>query len=151
MKPVLILGMGNPLMGDDGIGWRVAETLASDPRFPDDAEVICGGTDLLRWADDMEGRQRIILIDAVLGDGPPGTVEVFHDRFETLESRQWNVHHLSTPQALGLLRGTSAGLLDIRFSLLAVMVRSVQARPGLSPELNARLPEIVDLVLEHAG
>jgi len=62
MKPVVVIGLGNPLMGDDGIGWHVAERLATDPRLPSGVEAIQGGTDLLRCAARIEGRRRAILI-----------------------------------------------------------------------------------------
>src|ERR1035441_1834937 len=61
MKPLLIIGLGNPLMGDDGVGALLAESLAGRA----DADVLIGGTDLLRCAGEIEGRQRVILIDAV--------------------------------------------------------------------------------------
>src|SRR5579864_2386206 len=143
MKSTLILGMGSPLMGDDGIGCQVAELLAADPRLPEGAEALCGGTDLLRWTDQMEGRRRVILIDAVLGDAAPGTVEIFEDQFDSLETRQWNVHHLSLPQAIGLLQSALPALGSVRFILFAVTIASAQAHPGLSSELSLRLPEIL--------
>src|ERR1039458_379612 len=61
VKPGLILGRGTPLMGDDGVGALLAESLAGRA----DADVLIGGTDLLRCAGEIEGRQRVILIDAV--------------------------------------------------------------------------------------
>ena len=147
MKPRLILGLGNPLVGDDGIGWRVAELLAQDPRLPPDTEAICAGTDLLRWSDEMEGRSRVILIDAILVDGRPGEIEKFDDEFSELEHRQWNVHHLSAPQAIGLLQTALPALCKVRFTLLGVTVESLDVRKDLSLTLSERLPEIVDLVL----
>jgi Ni,Fe-hydrogenase maturation factor len=46
MKPLLIVGLGNPLMGDDGVGAVLAESLAGHT----DADLLIGGTDLLRCA-----------------------------------------------------------------------------------------------------
>ena len=56
MKPHLVIGLGNPLVGDEGVGCLLAERLASDPRLPEDIEVIDGGADLLGCADRMSGR-----------------------------------------------------------------------------------------------
>src|ERR1019366_24012 len=61
MKPLLISGRGNPLRGDDGVGALLAESLGGRA----DADVLIGGTDLLRCAGEIEGRQRVILIDSV--------------------------------------------------------------------------------------
>src|ERR1017187_5820369 len=65
MKPLLIVGLGNPLMGDDGVGALLAESLAQSLAGHPRAEVLIGGTDLLRCAGEIEGRERVILIDAV--------------------------------------------------------------------------------------
>lgn len=107
----------------------------------------CGGTDLLRWEDQMQGCRQVIVVDAILGDQAPGAVEIFEDRFDQLENRQWNVHHLSTPQAIGLLRSASPALREIPFTLIAPTIASAKLRSGISPELSARVPEILDLVL----
>jgi hydrogenase maturation protease len=147
MKPNLILGLGNPLMGDDGIGWRIAELLSNDPRLPSDSEALCAGADLLRWAHAMEGRKKVILIDAILADAEPGSLQTFEDSFAELEICQWNVHHLSPPLAVCLLQSASPGLRDVRFTFLAIAIHSIEARPALSPELNEQLPEILDRVL----
>ena len=61
-------------MGDEGIGFRIAGCLAEDPRLPPHVEVVCAGTDLLRCSDQIEGRRRVFLIDAVQDDAEPGSV-----------------------------------------------------------------------------
>jgi hydrogenase maturation protease len=147
MKPNLILGLGNSLMGDDGIGCRIVGLLAEDPRLPPDVEAVCAGTDVLRWAERMEGRRRVILIDALLGDGGLGTIETFEDKFEELESRQSNAHHVSLPHAIRLLQTGVPEVCDVRFTLIGVTIEAVEFRAELSPGLNARVPEIVEFVL----
>jgi len=145
MKPVVVIGLGNPLMGDDGIGWHVAERLATDPRLPSGVEAIQGGTDLLRCAARIEGRRRAILIDAVRDDAEPGTVSVIGEG--QAQERQDHAHHLSAAQAMGLLRMT----MPVSFTLLGVSVAEVRMGGELSPELAARMPAILDRVLEEIG
>jgi hydrogenase maturation protease len=143
MKPVLVIALGNPLMGDEGIGWHVAERLAADPRLPARVEVVWGGTDLLRLADRIAGRSRVILIDALLDGANPGDVSVF-DSLAGLDPRQEHAHHLSVVEAVQLL----SMVVPVPFTLLAVSVSSVEMRPDLSAELAASLPAIIDRVLE---
>jgi hydrogenase maturation protease len=143
MKPLLVIGLGNPLMGDDGVGWRVAERLAADPRLPADAEAVCGGTDLLRCAAQIEGRRRVILVDAVEDDGPPGTVSLADE--DAADLRQPGAHELSAAQAVQLLRLT----MPVPFKLLGVSVSSARMSEELSPPLAARLPDILDRVIEE--
>ena len=146
MKPLLAIGLGNPLMGDDGVGCVVAERLASDPRLPEDTEVICGGSDLLGCAGQMEGRSRVVVIDAVEGNAKPGSVAVF-DGTSGLEERQGHAHQLSAVQAIRLLEMMSS----VRCTLLGIAISSVAPRFGLSPDLDVRIPAVLDHVLEELG
>jgi len=145
MKPLLAIGLGNPLMGDDGVGCAVAERLAGDGRLPECAEVICGGSDLLRYAGQMEGRRRVVIIDAVQGDSEPGNVEIFEGAGSLLDERQDQVHHLSAVQAIRLLEMTS----PVHCTLLGISVSSIVPGTGLSPLLKARLPAILDRVVQE--
>ena len=128
MKPTLIVGLGNPLMGADGIGCRVAEALSTDPRLPADTEVLRGGTDLLRLA--VEGRHRVILIDAAL-EGSGGPIPR-------------TAHALSVLEAMNLLQLESP---NVAFTLITVPVDAVEFGDELPPALVAKLPEIVDTVI----
>jgi hydrogenase maturation protease len=70
----LILGVGNILLGDEGIGIRVVEELENRFSFPEDVMLLDGGTagiELLRY---IEGRNLLILIDAMRAELAPGTV-----------------------------------------------------------------------------
>ena len=142
MKPRLAIGLGNPLMGDEGIGWHVAGRLAADPRLPADAEAIPGGTDLLGCAARIEGRRHVVVIDAMEDDAEPGSVSVVQGE---MEERQEHAHHLSVAQAVKLLQLTTPA----RFTVLGVSVRAARLGEELSPALAARLPAIVDRVLEE--
>jgi hydrogenase maturation protease len=142
MKPRLAIGLGNPLMGDDGIGWHVAGRLAADPRLPADVEAIPGGTDLLGCAARIEGRQRVVVIDAIADDAEPGSVSVVNG---DLDERQEHAHHLSVAQAVKLL----GMITSARFTVLGVSVGTASLGEELSPALAARLPAIVDRVLEE--
>ena len=69
-----VIGVGNPLIGDDGAGVRVVERLRG--RVPDGVELIDGGTEglgLICW---FEGVDRVVLVDAVRMGSAPGTVAV---------------------------------------------------------------------------
>jgi hydrogenase maturation protease len=147
MKPLLVIGVGNPLMGDDGVGCVVAERLASDPRLLPSAEVICGGSDLLRYAGQMEGRSRVLVIDAIQDDAEPGSVVLLEGARSGLDEHQAHVHQLSAVQAIGLLEMLGS----IRCTLLGISISSVAVGTGLSPALNARMPVILDRVVQELG
>ena len=146
----LVIGLGNPLAGDDGIGCRLAEVLAGDARLPASVEVVRGGTDLLRLEDRMVGRARVIVLDALLDDGPAGELRTFGPNpadLAALVEAQGHAHHLSAAQVILLLRSVSGTLAETDVVLLGVTVGAVTAEPTLSPELAAAVPRLVEGVL----
>ncbi|HTQ55147.1 MAG TPA: hydrogenase maturation protease [Bryobacteraceae bacterium] len=145
MKPRLVIGLGNPLMGDDGVGCTVADRLARDPRLPEDVDVISGETDLLCCATDVEGRERVLVIDAVQDDAPAEPVLLFEEPFAGLEERQDNAHNLSAVQAIRLLKLVT----QARFTLLGAAISSAEMREGLSTAVGTRMPAILDRVLRE--
>ena len=142
MKPLLIVGLGNPLMGDDGVGALLAESLAQSLAGHPRAEVLIGGTDLLRCAGEIEGRERVILIDAVESDSA-GEITVTDE--DPPEGLSVGTHSLSAPAAVRLLRRLMP---EVRFTWLLAGVRSVRAGEGLSPELAAALPRLRECLIE---
>ena len=75
----MVVGLGNPILGDDGVGWKVAEELQKSGNLPVDVDVIClalGGISLM---ESLEGYQKAILIDAIqTSQAPIGSVRVFN-------------------------------------------------------------------------
>ena len=75
--PVAVVGLGNVLMGDDGFGPTVIALLAAGWEFPDEVELVDGGTPGLHLLAAVHGRDALVVIDAVGGSGAPGEVRVF--------------------------------------------------------------------------
>lgn len=73
-KRILVLGVGNVLYTDEGIGVRLAETLEHGYEFSENVTVVEGGTLGLRLMDPIMNCDYLIVADAVLGDGPPGSI-----------------------------------------------------------------------------
>ena len=71
---VLVLGVGNLLRRDEGVGVRVARELALHHRLPPGVTVVDGGTGGFRLLPLLEGAERLILVDAVDVGAPAGTV-----------------------------------------------------------------------------
>ncbi|HEY5541536.1 MAG TPA: hydrogenase maturation protease [Coriobacteriia bacterium] len=68
---ILVMGVGNPLMRDDGIGPRVVELLLAGYRFPDNVEIVDAGTMSYMILDLFRGIDRLIIVDAVRETGHP--------------------------------------------------------------------------------
>jgi len=70
---VLVLGIGNTVMSDDGVGVKVVRLLQDEYRFPDHVEVLDGGTLGLDLLPKLEGISHLIVVDAVETGDKPGT------------------------------------------------------------------------------
>jgi hydrogenase maturation protease len=148
MKPDLVIGLGNPLMGDDGAGAAAAEVLANDRKLARQVDVICADTDVLSCANQMERRRRVLLIDAVEGE-IPGSISVLRES-PPLDGQQ-HAHHLSAPAMLALLRQVTPTLRDTEFTWILVAVNSANVSMHLSPEVAAAIPKVVELVRQELG
>jgi hydrogenase maturation protease len=159
-KPRLVLGLGNPLMGDDGIGWHVVEALRSDARLPADVEVCWGGTDLLGCARLLRDRRCVVLVDAMAGDGEGsqvGEVVVLEPWPDGLQDSAGETgetagaHTLSVTAALDLLRSVEPAFAGLDLRVLGVQVDGVAAGERLSPRLDRCLLAIAERVLATLG
>jgi len=71
---ILVLGVGNILLKDEGVGVRVIEELERRFEFPENVRVLDGGTQGLWLMSTLQLVDRLIVVDAVLGGGEPGTI-----------------------------------------------------------------------------
>ncbi len=71
---VLVLGIGNVLMTDDSVGIRVINELERRFRFPENVELLDGGTSGIELLSYIVNRDYLIIVDAIKSDLPPGTV-----------------------------------------------------------------------------
>jgi len=78
---VLVLGIGNILLSDEGVGVHVINRFQETFAIPDDVEVIDGGTMGLDLMPYFEGKSHVIVVDAMCADGQePGTIRRFSGR-----------------------------------------------------------------------
>jgi hydrogenase maturation protease len=138
----LVVGYGNPLRGDDGVGWHVAAALARDPRLAG-AVVIARHQLTPELAEDVARSGLLVLVDACAGDGEPGTVRIRSIAVRAKPAPAWS-HHLE-PAALIALAQVLCGAAPP-----AVLVTVTGARFDQADQLTAAvlsvLPGVVDAV-----
>jgi hydrogenase maturation protease len=138
---VLIVGYGNPLRSDDGIGWYAAGLLATDPRL-DGARVLARHQLAPELAADVSRASLVVLVDAA-AEGDPGSVAVRQIGSPPPTPITWS-HHL-IPETL-------AGLADALYGavppivLVSVAAESFADGDSLSGALQQALPEVVEVV-----
>jgi len=145
---VLVVGYGNPLRGDDGVGWRVAELVAADPRLSG-AHVVTAHQLLPELAVELGEAGLAVLVDARVGE-PPGSISVVH--VAPCAERGPFGHHL-TPAALGALALAVAGR-SADVVVVSIGIESTQPGAALSHAVAEAVPSVrdvvADLVLAHA-
>lgn len=143
----LILGLGNPLRGDDGVGVRLAQMLAAR-RLPAGVEVVDGGTQGLGLVGLFEGRQRAIVIDAAEMGRRPGEFVRFTPQQVRLpgpDETGFSVHEAGLREAL--LLADALGILPGEVVLYGVQPARIEWDAGLSPQVEAALPALVEAVV----
>jgi hydrogenase maturation protease len=139
---VLIVGYGNPLRSDDGIGWHAARLLATDPRL-DGARVLARHQLAPELAEDVSRASLVVLVDAA-ADADPGSISVRRIGSPSPTPITWS-HHL-TPETL-------AGLADALYGavppivLVSVAAESFAEGDGLSSALKQALPDVVEVIV----
>ena len=145
-KHVLILGLGNSLLGDEGIGVRVVEEMRQ-LELPNGVSIVEGGTRGLGLIGLMDGYQRVIVVDAADMGRPPGHVVRFTPsevEFKTVEG-PLSLHQIGLGEVLALAKALESAPAEL--VIIGVQPSRIEAGVGLSPEVEGTIPQIVRMVL----
>ncbi|HWS96399.1 MAG TPA: hydrogenase maturation protease [Candidatus Methylomirabilis sp.] len=143
---LLVLGIGNVLMGDEGVGVHVVRHLEKED-VPVGVELLDGGTGSFLLLDPMQLARKVILIDATLDANPPGTVRRLAPRFSTDYPRTLAAHDIGLKDLLDAfyLLGHNVDVV-----LFAVSIAPLQELGlDMSPELVAQVPKIAAMVKDE--
>jgi hydrogenase maturation protease len=148
MKPILILGLGNPVQGDDGVGCRVAQEL-EQRALPDNVEVLEGGTPGIGLLNLIEGRARVIIVDAAEMHIAPGEFRRLTAEHLVLtgSAQQLSLHRSGVVDALALARQLNIPLPEIIF--LGVQPACIEWCDVLSPAVQAAVPRVIAAILDE--
>jgi hydrogenase maturation protease len=147
----LVLSLGNPLRGDDGVGAAVIEMLAHDPRLPEHVTVVDGGTPGLESVLLLQGYRRAVIIDAADMGRAPGEWVRFTRDDVLLEPAdpdlRSTLHSAGLAEALAL--GDALGILPEEIIIIGVQPLAIDWLPGLSEPVRAAVPAVYDEILIH--
>jgi hydrogenase maturation protease len=146
---VLVLGLGNPLLGDDGVGWRVAEQVKERVADPDiEIDFHSGGG--LSLMERLIGYNCAIIIDALnTGGKPQGNVGCFRleDLPNTAQSHLASAHETTLQTAIQVGRTMGADLPN-DIIIVAIEAQNVyDFSEQLSPAVASAVPQAVELVI----
>ena len=144
---IVVVGVGNLLLKDEGIGIHTVKAL-QEMELPPDVKIIDGGTapDLIAYT---EAGDKLIIIDAASAGGEPGTIYRFLPEDLSQNEGILSTHELGVEQNLRLmsLTGNRPGEIVI----IGVEPGEIGWGTELSPGLQQKIPEIVEAVLREIG
>jgi hydrogenase maturation protease len=146
---VVVLGVGNLLLSDEGVGVHVANKLM-EMDLPPEVDVVEGGTDGFRLMNVVTGAARLIVVDAVKGGGPPGSIY----RFDIKDAPTYPDEYKTSVHQIGILEVVHLSELIGKApetTIIGVEPKSLDMGMELSPEVQAKVPRIIELVLEEVN
>ena len=144
---IVILGVGNLLLSDEGVGVHVANELMKR-ELPPGVTVVEGGTDGFRLINVITEADRLIVVDAVKGGGAPGSIY----RFDINEVQNCPSGFKTSVHQIGILEVINlSGLIGKtpQTTVIGIEPESLEMGMELSPEVKAKIPRIIELVLEE--
>jgi hydrogenase maturation protease len=147
-RRVLVLGIGNVLLGDEGAGVHAVRSMETET-WPPHVTILDGGTGGFHLLSLFEEFDRIVLVDATMDGRPPGTARLIRPRFASDYPRTLSAHDIGLKDLV-----ESAALLGLTPEVVLVTVSVTTLPEGLladlSPEVAGSLTRVAALVREAA-
>ena len=144
----LILGVGNLLLRDEGVGIHVIHALEKE-NLPSGVDLLDGGTGgfhLISWLEEYE---RIVMIDATLDNNPPGTIRVIRPRYASDFPPLMSAHEIGLRDMLEVMQLTGT-MPEVHLIVISAVDIS-EVGMDLSPELEKVIPDVVKMAKEIVG
>ena len=146
----LVLGVGNPFRRDDGVGPAVIARLQTENSL-DGVDLLDGGTDGFALMDYMHGYEKVLIVDAVNMNAAPGEIRMFstQEAILSITSDALSTHGFGVAEVIALMEKMD---IQVNMQILGIQAKDVTFGEGLSPEIEARMNDILELVkktIEH--
>jgi hydrogenase maturation protease len=147
MSPsITLIGLGNILMGDEGVGVHALRYIQENFVAPPELEIVDGGTSGLDLLPFIEGRDHVLFVDAVNFNREPGYIGVLtHGQIPALFSAKGSLHHMGLMDVLAAAQ--LLGKLPEQMTLIGIQPHTIAAGLDLTPTLQARLKPLADRIL----
>lgn len=145
MTHTVVIGIGNPLRGDDAAGVLVAERLL--PRLPGGVEVVSCSEEPSRLMEAWEGAESVVLVDTVSSGAPPGTLHRFDAGDEAVPARTFHssTHAIGIAETIELAR--ALGRLPQRVRVYGIEAEGFTTGAALTPAVESAVAFVVNDVL----
>jgi hydrogenase maturation protease len=144
----VILGIGNTILSDEGVGVRAAEALLAAYDFPEGVEVIDGGTSGMELLDPLSATDLLIVLDAIKAGRPPGTlVKLVGAEVPVFFRAKLSPHQVSICDVLAGLEFAGDAPGDL--VLIGVEPDNLELGLDLTPAVAARVPDMIAMAIEE--
>lgn len=140
--PVLVLGLGNLLLGDDGVGLRLLETLSGDFHYGPAVDYVDGGTQGLALLGYLSDREAVLVLDAIALGNAPGTVHVIRGLEDFRAHKAGTAHESSAMELFQTAKILGNSWKEVL--LIGIEPKNLRTGTELSPEVKAALPKAYD-------
>jgi len=145
---ILVLGIGNTVMSDDGVGVKVVQSLQDEYRFPDHVEVLDGGTLGLDLLPKLDGISHLIMVDAVETGAEPGTcVRLSGEDLPIALETKLSPHQMGLKDLLAVARLLGHAPGDM--TLIGVQPGSIEMSCELTPAVASQVEAMKGAVLRE--
>lgn len=147
-KQIGILGLGNLLLADEGFGVHFVQYLIDNYEIPEHVDVLDGGTAGIMMAPFIEDVDILLVIDTVALQAEPGTIRCYSDA----DVQAGNLQVRMSPHQVGLLdildlcriRETAPEITE----MITIVPEDLSTRIGLSPRLEAKIQDVLTILLD---
>jgi len=147
---IRIIGIGNLLMGDEGVGVHVARHLLDHCDLPDNVDCLDGGTGSLVLLEPLQTADRIILVDATMDGHPPGTLRRLVPKFSSDFPPSLAAHDIGLRDLLDSFYLLGDEPPDV--ILFTVSIAELQNMvTTLSPEVAAAVPLVASMIVDEVA
>lgn len=145
--PILVLGIGNTLLRDEGVGVHAVRALAGLPG-PDGVELLDGGTAGADLLDAISDRDQLIVVDALDAPVPPGTIlKLRPEDLRADPSGGLSLHEFGIAETLMMARHLGCGPHHV--TIIAIKPQDTQCGLELSPQMQQWMPRLVATILRE--
>lgn len=143
---IVVLGVGNVLLSDEGVGVRAVERLQANYNLPPEVVVIDGGTTGMEMLEDLSNADHIVIVDAVRSGRPPASIlRLADEQVPVFFKTKLSPHQIGLSDVLATLEfiGEAPGGVTV----IGVEPASLETGMALTPQVEARMLELLDLLV----
>lgn len=145
---IIVLGVGNILLRDEGVGVRVIERLQESYSFPDNVELMDGATAGLDLLPFMEGASRVIIVDTVKTSEPPGSIFRFTpDDIDRKVPYKTSLHQIGMVEVFAIAEALGKKMEAVIIGIQPEDMDSWGLE--LTPTIEAKIPELMEQVIKE--